>query len=90
MARSKQDDPADLDLSPAEMQAMGESVLARVVAHLIALHDMPSCGDFADIEAVCRSMRENVPEQGVALEALLDPLLLCLHPGRRHLSGRAR
>ena len=74
MARSKQDDPADLDLSPAEMQAMGESVLARVVAHLIALHDMPSCGDFADIEAVCRSMRENVPEQGVALEALLDPL----------------
>ncbi|MEO7013524.1 MAG: aminotransferase class V-fold PLP-dependent enzyme [Dokdonella sp.] len=74
MARSKQDDPADLDLSPAEMQAMGESVLARVVAHLIALHDMPSCGDFTDIEAVCRSMRENVPEQGVALEALLDPL----------------
>lgn len=67
-------DLADLDLSSAEMQAMGETVLARVVAHLGALHEVPSCGDFTGIEALCRSMREAVPEQGEALEALLAPL----------------
>lgn len=74
MARNANDDPANLELSPTEMQAMGETVLARVVAHLAALHDMPSCGDFTDIQALCRSMRESVPEQGTALEALLAPL----------------
>ena len=71
---AKAEDPADLDLSAAQMQAMGETVLARVVTHLAALHDMPSCGDFSNIEDLCRSMRETVPEQGVELEALLDPL----------------
>lgn len=74
MTRNAKDDPANLDLSASEMQAMGETVLARVVAHLSALDEAPSCGDFTDIEALCRSMREGVPERSAALEALLDPL----------------
>ena len=68
------EDLANLDLSPAQMQAMGETVVARAVAHLAALPQMPSCGDYTDIEALCRSMRETAPEQGTALKALLDPL----------------
>ena len=68
------DDAANLELSAAEMLAMGELVLARSVAHLAALHESPICGDFTDIETLCRSMREEAPEQGAALEALLDPL----------------
>ncbi|HEY5088220.1 MAG TPA: aminotransferase class V-fold PLP-dependent enzyme [Gemmatimonadaceae bacterium] len=74
MSDCMHDDPASLDLSPAQMQAMGEAVVARAVAHLAALPEMPSCGDFNDIEALCRSMREDVPEQGAALESLLAQL----------------
>ncbi len=74
MSDSTKDDPANLALSPAEMQAMGETVVARAVAHLAALPQMPSRGDFTDIEALCRSMREGAPEQGSALEPLLDQL----------------
>jgi aromatic-L-amino-acid decarboxylase len=65
---------ANLEVSPADMQAMGEMVVARSVAHLAALQDMPSRGDYTDIEALCRSMRESAPEQGADLKALLDPL----------------
>lgn len=68
------DDPANLDLSATEMQAMGDDVLARAVAHLAALDEAPACGDYTDIEALCRSMREGVPEQGASLDTLLDPL----------------
>lgn len=71
---ARRSDAADLDLSPAQMQAMGEAVLSRVIAHLSALHDTTSCGDFSDIEDLCGSMRESVPEQGAELQALLDPL----------------
>lgn len=68
------EDLADLDLSPARMQAMGEAVLARIVAHLSALDTAPSCGDFDGIEALCRSLREAPPETGTDLSDLLDPL----------------
>ena len=68
------DDPANLELSAAQMQSMGEAVLARSVAHLAALDESPACGDFTGIEALCRSMRESAPEQGASLESLLDPL----------------
>jgi aromatic-L-amino-acid decarboxylase len=74
MSDGMKDDPASLDLSPAQMQAMGEAVVARAVAHLAALPEMPSCGDFSDIEALCRSMREDAPEHGAALEPLLGQL----------------
>ena len=68
------EDLANLDLSPARMQAMGEAVLARIVAHLSALDTAPSCGDFDGIEALCRSLREAPPETGTDLSDLLDPL----------------
>ncbi|MEO7068850.1 MAG: aminotransferase class V-fold PLP-dependent enzyme [Rhodanobacter sp.] len=68
------DDLANLELSPTVMQAMGESVLARSVAHLAALNAAPACGDSTDSESLCRSMREDAPEQGTALNDLLDPL----------------
>ncbi|MEO6801449.1 MAG: aminotransferase class V-fold PLP-dependent enzyme [Rhodanobacter sp.] len=74
MNEHAEDDPANLELSAAAMQSMGEAVLARAVGHLAALREQPICGDFTDIETLCRSMREGVPEQGAALETLLDPL----------------
>ena len=67
-------DPANLELSPADMQAMGNQVVARSVAHLAALETTPILGDYTDIEALCRSMREDAPEHGSTLDALLDPL----------------
>lgn len=67
-------DPADLDLSAAQMQAMGEATLQHVMAHLTALPDMPSRGDYTDIKTLCRTMREDAPEQGTPLDALLEPL----------------
>ena len=67
-------DLANLELSPAHMQAMGEDVLARLVQHLAELGDAPSCGDYAGIEDLCRSLREDAPEHGIALPNLLDPL----------------
>jgi len=68
------DDAANLELSPDQMLAMGNAVVARAVAHLAALPGMPSCGDYAGIEALCRSLRETAPEHGMPLDAVLDPL----------------
>lgn len=69
-----QRDIANLELSSAEMRAMGEAVLARAVDHLAALPTMPSRGDYTDIEALCRSLRESAPEHGSELQSLLTPL----------------
>lgn len=74
MSHQTSDDPANLELSTAEMQAMGNLVVARSVAHLAALDATSILGDYNDIEALCRSMREVVPELGTELETLLDPL----------------
>ncbi|HTM29619.1 MAG TPA: aminotransferase class V-fold PLP-dependent enzyme [Rhodanobacter sp.] len=74
MNDNARDDAANLELSPTTMQAMGEAVVTRAVAHLAALPDMPARGDYTDIEALCRSLREAAPEHGTALDALLDPL----------------
>ena len=67
-------DPANLELTAEEMLAMGENVLQRSVAHLTDLQHAPTCGDFTDIEALCRSLKEDEPLQGTSLDALLDPL----------------
>ncbi len=67
-------DRANLDFTPAQMQAMGENVLRRVTSHLAALPDLPSGGDYAGIEELCRAMREAPPEAGAPLDTLLDPL----------------
>lgn len=66
-------DAANLEFTPAEMQAMGELVVRRSVAHLASIPALPSCGDVNAV-ALCRSMREPCPEEGTALEQLLDPL----------------
>jgi len=68
------DDLASLDLTPAQMTEMGKAVMARAVANLAALPETPSRGDYTDIQATCRSMREGAPEKGVALDSLLDQL----------------
>lgn len=67
-------DPADLDLSIEQMQAMMQAVMRRVMSHLEALPETPTCGDFDGIEDLCRSLRETTPEHGTTLESLLDPL----------------
>jgi aromatic-L-amino-acid decarboxylase len=66
-------DPADLEYSPASMQAMGEAVLRRVVAHLSTIGEQPVRGD-VDAAELCRAMREPPPERGSALEPLLGAL----------------
>ena len=63
----------DLEFSADEMRAMadaGRRALRR--AHRDARRQ-PSCGD-VDAAALCRAMREPAPEQGAALEPLLDSL----------------
>jgi aromatic-L-amino-acid decarboxylase len=67
------DDPANLELTPEVMRAVGSAVLARVVDHIASLPDQPACGDVL-AEELCRSLREPAPEQGAALEELLDRL----------------
>ena len=73
------DDPANLDLSPATMRAMGEMVVARAVAHLSTIADQPIRGDM-DVAELCRSLREPAPEQGTELAPLLDHLFDDLVP----------
>ena len=51
------------------MQAMGEAVVTRAVAHLATLAEQPSRGDI-DVAELCRALREPVPEEGTALEPL--------------------
>jgi len=55
------------------MRAMADEVVGRCIDHIASLDRQPSCGD-VDAAALCRSMREPAPEQGVALASLLDPL----------------
>jgi aromatic-L-amino-acid/L-tryptophan decarboxylase len=62
-----------LEPSPAEMRALAEQVVARVVEHLASVETQPSRGD-VDAASFCRSLREPVPDSGTPLEALLDDL----------------
>ena len=52
---------------------MADDVVARCLAHIESLPRQPAIGD-VDAAALCRAMREPAPEQGSALDALLDPL----------------
>ena len=63
----------DLEFPPARMREMADAVVSRCLEHIAALASQPSCGD-VDAAALCRAMREAAPEQGVALEPLLDHL----------------
>src|SRR5262245_20312118 len=64
---------SDLEFSPAQMQAMGDAVLRRVIEHLAAIGEQPIRGD-VDIAGLCRAMREPAPEQPTGLAPLLDAL----------------
>ncbi len=66
-------DLANLEFTPDEMRRMGEDVLDRVVRHIASLPSQPAIGD-VHAEAFCRTMREPAPEQGVPLDAVLEPL----------------
>lgn len=66
-------DPADLDLTPAQMRSMGEAVLSRVIEHLASLPEQPARGDVC-AEELCRSLREPAPEHGADLDKLLNLL----------------
>ena len=52
---------------------MADDVVARCLAHIESLPRQPAIGD-VDAAALCRAMREQAPEDGSALDALLDPL----------------
>ncbi len=64
---------ANLELSPDVMRAMGRAVVDRAVAHLASLSDQPSRGD-VDAAALCRALREPIPERGADFELLLEHL----------------
>jgi aromatic-L-amino-acid decarboxylase len=66
-------DLADLELSPDQMQTLGNGVLRRVVEHLSTLAEQPVRGA-VNTAAECRALREPVPESGTALERLVDQL----------------
>ena len=52
---------------------MADAVTARCIAHIASLDRQPSRGD-VDAAALCRALREPAPEQGSALEPLLNAL----------------
>jgi aromatic-L-amino-acid/L-tryptophan decarboxylase len=61
------------------MRAMADEVTSRCIAHIASLDRQPSCGD-VNAAALCRALREPAPEQGTALEPLLDGLFQDLIP----------
>ena len=66
----------DLEFTPAQMRSMADAVVARCVAHIASLPEQPACGDVdaRRVGDLCRAMKESAPEQGSALEPLLDRL----------------
>jgi aromatic-L-amino-acid decarboxylase len=62
-----------LEPSAAEMRALADQVVARVVDHLASVETQPSRGD-VNAASFCRSLREPVPDRGTPLDALLDDL----------------
>jgi aromatic-L-amino-acid decarboxylase len=68
------DDPAALELSAADMHAMGSLVLERVIAHITSLGAQPARGDLAGVEEAARALVEPPPEHGTDLPRLLEPL----------------
>ncbi len=55
------------------MRRLGDQALARVVAHVASLPGQPVRGD-VEAADLCASMRETAPEDGAAIDAILDPL----------------
>jgi aromatic-L-amino-acid decarboxylase len=63
----------DLEFSSARMRDMADAVVSRCIEHIATLGAQPSSGD-VDAAALCRALREPAPEDGTALEPLLDRL----------------
>ena len=66
-------DPVLLDPDPGRFRAFANDVVERVTQHLATLATQPARGDM-DVAALCRSLREPVPEAGADLEPLLAAL----------------
>jgi aromatic-L-amino-acid decarboxylase len=72
-------DPASLELAPADMRRMGETVVERVVRFIETLPRQPVCGD-VQAEALCRALRGPVPLGPSSLDAVLGELFDQLIP----------
>ncbi|HJO38982.1 MAG: aminotransferase class V-fold PLP-dependent enzyme [Vicinamibacterales bacterium] len=70
---NQRDDFANLEYSVEEMRQMGDEVLARAIEHIATLASQPACGDLVG-DDYCRTLREPAPEDGTALDPLLDRL----------------
>lgn len=68
------DDLADLDVPPEVFTRLVGQVLPRIHEHLAALADAPACGDVHVPEQRAALAEEPIPEQGTALQDLLEPL----------------
>jgi aromatic-L-amino-acid decarboxylase len=78
----------NLELEPDQMRAMADEVTARSIAFIASLARQPIRGDVESAGALCRALREPVPEQGSALEPLLDLVFdRCVPPTFNAASG---
>jgi aromatic-L-amino-acid decarboxylase len=55
------------------MRQMADEVVSRCISHIASLDRQPACGD-VNAADLCRALREPAPQQGAALEPLLDAL----------------
>ena len=74
MPEAQENDPADLELPVATTRRMLEAATERVLGHLERVGQQHAAAevDAAAVDALCRGLREDVPENGVPLEPLLD------------------
>lgn len=72
--------PVAIDFPPDAMRTMGREVVERTAQHFEGLDSAPTLGDYTDIKALCRSLRERVPENAAELSPLLDLLFERLIP----------
>lgn len=63
--------PATLELTPETMQAWEAATFARVLDHLARVGEQPPRADHG-AESLCKSMREDAPEEAAELEPILE------------------
>ena len=77
-----------MEPSAAEMQVQANQVTARCIDFIESLPHQPIRGDVDGAAALCRGLREPVPERGSALEPLLDLVFTqCVPPSFNAASG---
>ncbi len=67
-----------LELSAHTMRAMIEHAMARIVPHIESLPEQPA-SDTTGGEALALSLRESIPREGQAFEALFDEIFRVAH-----------